>query len=195
MRMFRFFFALALICGLSSAAKADQADFRLVILDPDYITHPIFSTPYEFSFAPCVDGQLPTNVVSSYQGCFSGVNRTGNDWVGVEMVVSNTDDLGSQPASCALDGSEDIYSATNCGLSLDESRYILNFSIGNIPNNGTFVIAEDGVDPSLFPTVSLVAITSPVPEPSSLLFLSTGFFCAVLFLLWRNSFLTRLSNL
>jgi hypothetical protein len=193
--MLRFFLALTLVCGLTSFAKADQADFRIVILDPDFITHPIFSTPYEFSFAPCVDGQLPTNVVSSYQGCFSGVNRTGNDWVGVEMVVSNTDDLGSQPASCALDGSEDIYSATDCGLTPDASRYVLNFSLGNIPNNGTFVIAEDGVDPSLFPTVSLVGVTSPIPEPSPLLLLSTGLFCAAFFLLWRNSVLARSSTL
>lgn len=186
MRMLRFFLALTLICGLTSIAKADQADFRMVILDPDFITHPIFSTPYEFTFAPCVDGQLPTNVVSSYQGCFSGVNRTGNDWSGVQMVVTNTDNLGSQPASCALDGSEDIYSSTNCSLALDESRYILNFSLGNIPNNGSFVIAEDGVDPALFPTVTLVAITSPVPEPSSLLFLSTGLFGAALTFIRRK---------
>src|ERR1700750_41349 len=104
MRMSRFLIVLALICGFTTIAKADQADFRMVILDPDFITHPIFSTPYEFTFAPCVEGQLPTNVVSSYQGCFSGVNRTGNDWGGVEMSVINTEALGSQPASCALDG-------------------------------------------------------------------------------------------
>ena len=195
MRMFRFFLILVFLCGLTGIAKADQADFRLVILDPDFITHPIFSTPYEFSFAPCVSGQLPTNVVSSYQGCFSGVNRTGNDWIGVELTVSNTEALGSQPTSCALDGSEDIYSSTNCNLSSDESQYILTFSLGNIPNNGNFVIAEDGVDPSLFPTVTLVAVTSPVPEPSSILFLSTGLFCAALFFLRRNNAIRLISQL
>lgn len=172
MRMFRFLLALTLVCGLTSFARADQ-DFRMVILDPDFPTTPIFSTPFQFSFSPCVEGQLPTDVQGTYVGCFTGVNRTGNDWIGVQMTLVNTDILAGQDASC-IDGGADIYQSAVCSLDPDGSSYTLTYTIGNIPNNGTFTIAEDGVDPLLFPPVTMTAITSPIPEPSSLLLFSTG---------------------
>jgi len=165
--------AIALVCGLSGVAKADQLDFHMVVLDP-FATTPIFTTPFQFSFDTCVVGQLPTNVNGSYEGCFSGVNRTGQDWIGLQLVFSNTAPLGSQPAGCALDGSTDYFQNATCSLTPDESQYILSFTTGAIPNNGGFVIAEDGVDPSLFPLVSATVITTATPEPSSILLLLTG---------------------
>ncbi|MCU1223217.1 MAG: sorting protein [Edaphobacter sp.] len=173
MRMLRCLVAVALVCGLAGVAKADQMDFHMVVLDP-FATTPIFTTPFQFTFEPCVAGQLPTNVNGSYMGCFSGVNRTGNDWAGMELSFTNTAALGSQPAGCALDGSTDFYQSATCSLTPDGSEYFLDFTIGSIPNNGSFVIAEDGVDPSDFPMVSATIIRTVTPEPGSIWLMSTG---------------------
>lgn len=172
MKIFRWMLAAALVCGLTGVAKANS-DFHMVVLDP-FATTPIFTTPFQFSFAACAAGQLPTNVKNSYEGCFSGVNRTGKDWTGLQLVFSNTAPLGSQPAGCELDGSTDFFQSASCGLTPDESKYILSFTTGAIPNNGNFVIAEDGVDPALFPQVTGTATTATTPEPASIWLLSTG---------------------
>jgi hypothetical protein len=172
MKMLRAFLIFALVCGLAGAAKADQADFHMVVLDP-FSTYPIFSAPFTFSFAPCSAGQLPTNVMGSYEGCFSGVNRTGSDWIGLELAFQNTSALDSQPANCSLDGSQDLFQSAECSLSGTE--YFLDFSAGAVPNNGSFVIAEDGVNPSLFPTVTATVTTATAtPEPGSMWLLGTG---------------------
>lgn len=175
MRTLRCMLAIALVCGLTGMAKADPLDFQMVVLDP-FSTTPIFTTQFTVVFAACSQGQLPTNVSQSYDGCFSAVNRSGLDWIGLEMVFSNTEALGSQPAGCALDGSTDYFHATQCFLATDRSRYILDFSAGDIPNNGSFVIAEKGVDPLLFPpgTATVTTTANPTPEPSSIWLLSTG---------------------
>ncbi|CAN5507404.1 hypothetical protein BH10ACI4_BH10ACI4_10700 [soil metagenome] len=173
MKLLRFLLTIALACGLVGTAKANQLDFHMVVLDP-FATTPIFTTPFSFTFDNCVQGQLPTNVVGSYEGCFSGVNRTGQDWIGLQLVFSNTAPLGSQPAGCALDGSTDYFQLTSCTLSTDQTTYILNFTSGAIPNNGAFTIAEDGVDPDLFPLISASVVTASTPEPESIWLLSTG---------------------
>jgi hypothetical protein len=171
MKMFRLLLMVSMVFGFANAVRADVADFHMVILDP-FATYPIFSSPFGFTFSACSAGQLPTNVVGSYDGCFSGVNRTGQDWLGLQLSFSNTEALGSQPAGCAPDGSADFYSSADCSLTPDGSDYLLVFTSGVIPNNGSFVIAEDGVDPSDFPDVDVTAITTP--EPSSIWLLSGG---------------------
>jgi hypothetical protein len=172
MSLLRCLLAVALVCGLSGVARASQADFHTTVLDP-FATTPIFTTPFQFSFDPCVAGQLPTNVKDTYAGCFSAVNRTGKDWIGLQLVFGNTDSLGGQPASCALDGSADLFKNTSCALTPDGSKYILSFTGGAIPNNGSFVIAEDGVAPADFPMID-ASVTTVTPEPDSILLLSTG---------------------
>ncbi len=191
MKMLRCLLSIALVCGLTGVAKADQLDFHMVILDP-FATTPIFTTPFQFTFDTCVPGQLPTNVNGSYVGCFSGVNRTGQDWTGLQLVFSNTAPLGSQPAGCALDGSTDFFQTATCSLTPDGSKYILDFTFGAIPNNGSFVIAEDGVDPSLFPMVTATVAT---PEPSSIWLLSTGALMLGFFFANRREWAVRASRL
>lgn len=188
MKMFRWLLAIAMVCGLTNVAKANQ-DFHMVVLDP-FATTPIFTTPFQFSFGACVAGQLPTNVKNSYEGCFSGVNRTGQDWTGLEMVFSNTAPLGSQPAGCALDGSTDFFQSASCSLTPDGSQYILSFTAGEIPNNGSFVIAEDGVDPASFPQITATASTE-TPEPASIWLLSTGALMLGFFFANRRNWITR----
>jgi len=194
MKVLRCLLAIAMVCGLSGVAKADQLDFHMVVLDP-FATTPIFTTPFSFTFDTCVAGQLPTNVQGSYVGCFSGVNRTGQDWIGLELIFGNTGALGSQPASCALDGSTDFFATASCSLTPDTTEYILDFSAGEIPNNGSFVIAEDGVDPSLFPLIS-ATVTTATPEPSSIWLLSSGVLGIGSWLAGRNkrAFISRASK-
>lgn len=176
MKILRYLLLLVSFCALSGMAKADQADFHMVVLDPPFTVYPIFSTPYSpIVFSDC-SGQLPTNVKQSYQGCFSGVNRSGNDWFGIDLVFDNTASLGGQPVNCSPDQDTqgnlgpNFYTGSTC--SLTGSQYILSYTGGLIHNNEFFVIAEDGVDPAAFPPGTLTAET--VPEPGSIWLLSTG---------------------
>jgi PEP-CTERM motif len=173
MKMLRYLFAIVSFCVLAGVAKADQADFHMVVLDPPpFATYPIFSTPFSpIVFSDC-SGQLPTNVLQSYDGCFTGVNRTGNDWIGLQLTFNNNSGTNGQPVGCTLDGGgADFYQTPNCTFT--GSQYILTYASGTIFNNEFFVIAEEGVSPDAFPPGTLEAVTA-VPEPGSLWLLSTG---------------------
>ncbi|MDE1178431.1 MAG: PEP-CTERM sorting domain-containing protein [Edaphobacter sp.] len=180
MRITRYLLAISLLCGAFRFAKAD--DFRMVVLDPppsSFPTYPIFDSPFTFTFAPCAVGQLPTGTAGTYDGCFSGVNRTGEDWTSLMLNFANNSALSdAAPAVCSLDGGgQDIFAAPgpgNCDLQ-DDEQYVLIFSGGLLKNNENFVIAEQGVDPSDFPEVTASFTTSAAtPEPESLWLLSTG---------------------
>src|SRR5580698_1082345 len=114
MRMMRYLFAIALICAASGIARAD--DFRMVVLDPPgpppgFITVPIFDSPFSFTFGACSVGQLPTGTQGTYEGCFSGVNRTGQSITSLTLDFSNNEALtNAAPAVCSLDGGgQDIF--------------------------------------------------------------------------------------
>ena len=180
MRLMRFLLIVAILSGLSSPLKAD--DFRMVVLDPppsSFPTYPIFSSPFSFTFAPCVAGQLPTGTLGTYDGCFSGVNRTGLDWTSLTLsFVDNTALSNAAPANCSLDGGGlDIFSAPGPGAcDLKDGLYTLIFTDGLLLNNEYFVIAEQGVDPADFPEIEATFTTSnAIPEPESIWLLSTGF--------------------
>lgn len=192
MRMMRCLFAIALVCGVAGSAKAD--DFRMVVLDPppaSFPTFPIFDSPFTFTFAPCAVGQLPTGTLGTYDGCFSGVNRTGQDWTSLTMNFSNNSALSNAaPANCSLDGGGlDIFAAPgegSCDLQSNQ-QYLLIFNGGILTNNENFVIAEQGVDPNDFPEVTASFTTaSTVPEPESLWLFSTGIVLAGSFLSKRR---------
>ncbi len=180
MKIVRYLLVIASFCLLTGIAKADQADFHAVVLDPPpFATYPVFSTPFSpIVFTDCA-GQLPTNVVQSYDGCFTGVNRTGQDWVGLVLSFIDNAGTGGQPVGCLPDGGgADFFATSQCNLS--GSVYTLTYTDGVIQNNEFFVIAEDGVDPESFPQGTLNAMTastgpnSVVPEPGSIWLLSSG---------------------
>lgn len=180
MRMMRYLLAIALVCGVAGVAKAD--DFRMVVLDPppsSFPTFPVFDSPFTFNFAACAPGQLPTGTQDIYAGCFSGVNRTGQDWTSLTLDFSNNSALSdAAPAVCSLDGGgQDIFAAPSpgaCDLQSNQ-QYVLIFTGGILANNENFVIAEEGVDPADFPEVTASFTTSATtPEPESLWLLSTG---------------------
>jgi hypothetical protein len=177
MKLAHCFLAIAMVFGLTGAAMADSLDFHMVVLDPPgFNTVPIFTTPFIVTFSACAAGQLPTNTAGTYDGCFSGVNRTGNDWTGMELVFDNNSALSGQPAGCALDGGgADIYAeppSGSCDLQND-SQYVLIYTGGVILNNENFVIAEDGVDPTEFPEIT-ASVTVATPEPGSIWLLGSG---------------------
>jgi hypothetical protein len=194
MRLLPYLLAIVLVCSTAGIAKGD--DFRMVVLDPppaSFPTYPIFDSPFTFTFAPCAVGQLPTGTSGTYDGCFSGVNRTGQDWTSLTLSFSNNTALSdAAPANCSPDGGGlDIFSEPgpgNCDLH-DDQQYILIFSGGLLTNNENFVIAEQGVDPSEFPEVNASFTTaSAVSEPETLWLFSTGFALAGLFLPRRRTF-------
>ncbi|MEG9435690.1 PEP-CTERM sorting domain-containing protein [Edaphobacter sp. HDX4] len=192
MRIMRYLFAITLVWGVAASARAD--DFRMVVLDPppsSFPTYPIFDSPFTFTFAPCAVGQLPTGTQGTYDGCFSGVNRTGQDWTSLTLNFSNNSALSdAAPAVCSLDGGgQDIFAAPGAGACdlQDNEQYLLIFTGGLLLNNENFVIAEQGVDPSDFPEVTASFTTSStVTEPESIWLLSTGIAFAGSFLRRRR---------
>jgi hypothetical protein len=204
MKLLRYILAITVVAGLSSAARADSIDFHMVVLDPPpapgFITVPIFSTSFSFTFSACSVGQLPTNTIGTYEGCFSGVNRSGQDWTNLELTFDNPPALGSQQANCALDNPNgqgaDVFEAPSpesCNLQ-NENEYVLLYTAGAIANNEHFVIAEDGVDPSLFPEVT-ANITTATPEPNSIWLLATGLLVSGFYLSNRRECVVRAKGL
>ena len=190
MKVLRYLFAVVLVCGLAGFAKADTADFEQGVLDPPpmHVT-PIFGTgPFSITFGACPSG-------FNFDGCFEGQNDSGLTFKSLELTYPNTPALGGQPVSCntALVGS--IFTNSICSLSPDGTTYSLDFFGGpGLPSckpdgdwddddddrddgSGacTFLIVENGVDPSSFPTgTGVFSTTAPVPEPGTVALLSTG---------------------
>ena len=195
MKLTHCFLAIAMVFGSTGAALADPLDFHMVVLDPPgFNTVPIFTTPFIVSFSACAAGQLPTNTLGTYDGCFSGVNRTGEDWTGLELVFGNNSALNGQPAGCALDGGgADLFAEPApdaCDLQ-NGSEYVLIYTGGGIQNNENFVIAEDGVDPSDFPDITASVTTAATPEPGSIWLLGSGMLMIGLYFANRRKWTAR----
>ena len=175
----RYLALAALLCGCTALASASPADFKMSVLDPPapgtgFITYPVQSSPYIFSFTSCVAGELPNNMTAD--GCFAGVNRSGQDWTSLQFTFSNTPALNSQSVDCTPAPSNNIYGNANCSL-VQRTVYVLNFNTGVLNDGELFFLTEDGVkDPSTFPpgTLSVTSSYAATPEPASLLLLATG---------------------
>jgi hypothetical protein len=174
---------MAVLCGMSSFALGDDLDFKMDVLDPpafdpSYTVFVIQSTTFSVTFTPCVAGELPGGITAD--GCFAGVNNTGQTWTGLDMIFPNTAALGSQPASCAPSSPDSIFPNTSCGLVGDGSAYFLSYSGGIIPSypstpGDLFFIAESGVPAADFPTGTVTAeVMATTPEPGTLVFALTG---------------------
>jgi hypothetical protein len=173
--MLRYLFVAALVCGLSSVAKAD--DYAMVIIDPP--PPPAGVTTYDITFlgesltlpwSPCVAGELPAGS-TGYIGCISLENTTGTELTSFELTVPDTGGIVGQTANCPTDPN-DVFQDLNCNPNPVDGTFYLDFSDGDIPaREGYFIIAEYGATPATFPDTTVIAGT---PEPSSLLLLSTG---------------------
>lgn len=175
MRFFRYLFVTAVFCGLTGMAGATPIDFHMNVLDPpppSFMVNSIFTLPFSISFSPCGAGELPGGMTAD--GCFAGQNLTGLSWTNLQLIFSNTPALASQAASCGDPGSPfSIFQVATCSLSPDGASYILRFSGGIIVPGDFFFIAETGPSPTAF-GVGSGSVTF-IPEPVSLLLLSSGF--------------------
>lgn len=176
MKMLRCLLLITMVSALSGIAKADNLDFHLVVVDPSYSVDAITSTPDSVTFTNCVTGQVPSTALGTYVGCATFQNETGSALTNLQLTFPNTSALGGQSANCSLDGGVvsgtstplDYFQTASCSLS--NNVYTLDFSNGSIPVNSYFTIAENGVTPADFPTMTLTT----TPEPGSVWLLSTG---------------------
>ena len=183
MRMLRWLFAIALVCGLNGAAKAD--DFQMVVIDPlggAVITNASFT----FGFTPCDPGEVPGDTAGFYVGCFVGENGTGVPITRLHFSIPPIPGQPTQGAACDPYGSGlDLFTAS---CSTSANGFTLDFTGGSIPIGGFFLVAEHGVAADAFPDVNALAnAAANTPEPGSFWLLSTGTLLGGLFLAdWRR---------
>lgn len=195
------FCALILLIGSAAPAHADY--FVNIIAAP--AGQPISSEPFNVALTPC-----PT---SAANGCFFVQNATGNPITTLQIVFYSTGILQNQIGFDELNSlslwqigaSESFIPAGPGGLT------ILFFDFGNTPiaNTESFLIFERGVTFSInsdgstnfpvgiasFPPILTVPpfppgiVPSTVPEPNSIVLLSTAFLVGIFFFGRKNGLL------
>lgn len=178
MKCFRVFclIVVVLICG-SVASHAQN--FHAQVLDPtcdstmtECILHPVdLGAPFSVSLlaGTCGDAGV-TPLPDGPFGCFFAANLTGQpitsftlDFSAIPLITGcDTDITGVSPPVA--------FSVSSCVVNA-EGGYDLSFTGGSIATGHNLIILEEGVDPTLF---TGMATANPVPEPDSLLLLSTG---------------------
>jgi hypothetical protein len=134
MRMLRFVCAMALVCGVCAVAKAQ--DFASVVIDPQptiseitLITSPVFVVS---SLAPCQANQLDGLSTSTFIGCFTGLNVSGQTLTSLQIdfpaiyLPGHVLDLPNCP-----DETQDIFafSGISCGFTdSSDTEYSLTFT-------------------------------------------------------------------
>jgi hypothetical protein len=196
--LLRVLFILALFCGVTSHARADN--FHAQVLDPscNSTTKPTecgigftdIGVPFAVSLSAAQCGSsaitppitgLPTD--GTFFGCFLGTNDTGAAITSITLDFNNIP--GVTGCDTVLEGITPgpAFSDTSCKVD-SLGGYDLSFSGGpGVADGHVFVILEEGVDPGDFSGSATVAET---PEPDSLLLLSTGTMMMGLYLAGRT---------
>ena len=161
MRILRYLFAVALVCGLAGVAKAD--DFQMVVGDPTvpiYVLQPVYTDSFSLNFpttgpaAGCgAPGQLPSSITDpqDYTACFTGINLTGSALTSLQIEFPVFDLPGTSTPdtpNCPTLPSGDVFSNISCGLTNGGADYLLQFSGGNIPtatiyNTACYIVPFD----------------------------------------------------
>jgi hypothetical protein len=189
--LFRIMFVVALFCGFAPLAHAQRGvDFHVQVLDPNVC----ISDP---SICIILDASAPTNVSldalacqvagvpnlpsdSSTYGCAILFNFTlpPETITSLNLTFSGLDGLTFECDTKGITGS--IFTQSSCG-SLGAGTDAFSFYNGSFPFFSEAVIYETGVDPDLFKDGSasvnqppITVFASEVPEPNSMLLLSTG---------------------
>jgi hypothetical protein len=183
--LLRVLFILALFCGVTSHAHA--SDFHAQVLDPTCennnsactlnLTDLGTSFPITLTETNCAAHNI-TGPSSGDFGCFVGTNQTGGpitsfnlDFTGSVLTGATCDtDLTNTGIGLPPGGIAPAFSITGCSPD-GAGGFDLTFSGGAITDTNQFIILEVGVDPS---DIGASAVANPVPEPDSLLLLSTG---------------------
>jgi hypothetical protein len=186
MKSLRAIFVLALFCGFSSLALADDIDFHMSVLDPPQqlnYTSIDNTDPFAVSFSACPQ-------IIKATACFTGFNDTEQTFTSLSLVFDNstnpkdpndfTNFLNGQTPTCDTTPAASLFGTATCSLNPEETEYLLNFSGGSgIAPGQFFFIAETGPTAAAFGVgTGVVGIT---PEPDSLLLFATGVMMAGLF--------------
>lgn len=144
MRMLRYLFAIALVFGLSSAAKAAGGNFQMVVVDPTVpfdVIQPVYTDTFALTFptsgpaAGCdAPGQLPSSLPDpgDFVDCFTGINLTGNPLTALEIEFATTP-LGSAQPNCPTLTSDGDFPDVTCSIVNGGADYLFDFTGGNIP--------------------------------------------------------------
>ncbi|WP_433974541.1 hypothetical protein [Tunturiibacter lichenicola] len=186
MKYLRAIFVLALFCGFSSLALADDIDFHMSVLDPPQqlnYTSIDNTDPFAVSFSACPQ-------IIKATACFTGFNDTNTTFTSLSLVFDNSTNpkdpsdfinfLNGQTPTCDTTPALSLFGSSSCSLNEAETQYLLSFSGGSgIAPGQFFFIAETGPTAAAFGTgTGVVGIT---PEPDSLLLFATGVMMAGLF--------------
>ncbi len=152
MKMLRYLFVIALVCGLTHVAKAD--DFQMVVADPTVpldVIQPVYTDDFALTFpispspaAGCgAPGQLPSSVPAGvFSACFTGVNLTGAPLTSLQIEFPVFDYPGTSTPDldpvCPTLSSGDDFSGIACGLTNGDADYLLSFTGGDIPTATLF---------------------------------------------------------
>ncbi len=139
------------------------------VQDPNYSN---VTTPTSFTFTSC-QGYLNNTAPVTSDGCFAGQNQTGSAITSITLNIVSNQALDQAGGAMATINRGDLFNTSNTMTTTNPLAFTLNFSNGAIGNNVFFLITEDGLDPSLFPEVSL-SFTNATPEPPSILLFATG---------------------
>jgi len=185
---YSFLVVLAVLLVTGGIAKADPIDFRMNVLDPNISRVDISSQPFTVTFGTCDYSILPPGVNPLPVGCFYGRNTSGAAWTALDLVFPNSGGIAGQIANCTPQPAGNIFTSAQCTTT--STAFDLIFKGGNgIPNNGEFVITEFGAPitgPDAFPDGALDF--TAVPEPGSMLLLSTGLVVFGVFLVRQRKF-------
>jgi hypothetical protein len=142
MKMLRYLFAIALVCGLTRVAKAD--DFQMVVADPTPTlneVHLITSDALTVTLGACNANQGVDPTL--YLGCFTGLNLTGAPLTSLDVLVpvfNITPGVQDTPGCGLLSGGADVFKNTpTCGVTSNGLDFYVDFSGGDLAtaaNNG-----------------------------------------------------------
>ena len=179
MRYFRVLCLIVVALLFGSVAGHAQEDFHAQVLDPtcdstmtECILKPVdLGVPFSVSLltGTCGDAGVSPLPAPPF-GCFFAANLTG------EPITSFTLDFSAIPLVTGCDTNITgvsppvAFSVSSCVVN-SEGGYDLTFTGGSIATGHNLIILEEGVDPTLFKGLGTA---NPVPEPDSLLLLSTG---------------------
>jgi hypothetical protein len=185
--LLRVLFILALLCGVSSSARASAVDFHVQVLDPNIcVSDPsvciIFnaSDPITVSLSAhtCQLAGVPDLPSNGDYGCAVLFNLTLPPETITSLNITFTG-LGSLTFDCPtspVGNVGSIFGSSSCGSSAPGSD-TFSFFDGSFPFFSEAVIYESGVSPDLFKggtgNVNQPPFV-PTPEPESLLLMSTG---------------------
>jgi hypothetical protein len=149
MKMLRYLFAIVLVFGLTSAAKA--AGFQMVVVDPtvpldviqqvtsdDFVLNFPTAPPAEGCDAP---GQLPGgNPGGLFVDCFTGINLTGKPLTSLEIELPTLPFGGGgvQPSCPALTGAGGDFKDVTCTTINGGADFLFDFTDGDIVNATPF---------------------------------------------------------